>query len=79
MELQGIRYLTASALLEEIGVSRQTLWRWRQSGKIPAGQRFRDGRLLFSETEVEEIRDYANRLEPAETGKGAQMKLFEGR
>ena len=37
----------------------------RGAGYIPVGQRFRNGQVLFSETELDAIRAYANRLEPA--------------
>jgi len=37
--------------------------RWRQQGKIPAGHRYRDRNLLYTLDEVEEIRQFANRVE----------------
>ena len=76
--INEIRYLAASELLEQLDVSRQTLWRWRQEGKIPAGHRFRGKQVLFSPEEVEVIVEYANRIEPIEGSSGAQMNLFNG-
>jgi hypothetical protein len=69
LEIDGVRYFSASELLIELGVSRQTLWRWRQQRKIPAD-------------EVELIRQYANRIEPNEERKEQpgfrQLGLFNG-
>ncbi len=59
-------FFTATEIATDVGVVRQTLWRWRQSGKIPKGHRFRDRQILFTQEERELIRDYAHKLEPAE-------------
>ncbi len=59
-------FFTASEIADDVGVVRQTLWRWRLSGKIPKGYRFRDRQILFTREEREIIRDYAHKLEPAE-------------
>ena len=48
MRINGAEYLSASDLAQELGISRQTLWRWRQDGKIPKGYRFRDNSILFT-------------------------------
>ena len=65
LEIAGIQYYSTATVLAEAGISRQTLWRWRQDGKIPSGQRrYRDRRVLFTLEEVEEIKAFANRLEP---------------
>jgi len=76
--INEINYLTASELLEGLDISRQTLWRWRQDGKIPAGHRFRGKQVLFSPEEVEVIVEYANRIEPIDGSSGAQLNLFNG-
>jgi predicted DNA-binding transcriptional regulator AlpA len=78
MLINGTSYTGASELATELGVSRQTLWRWRTEGKIPQGHRFRDKRILFTAAEVEEIRQFANKLEPANTPMPGQFKLFNG-
>jgi hypothetical protein len=58
-------FFTASEIANEVGVVRQTLWRWRLNGKIPQGHLFRDRQILFTAEEREQIREYANKLEPA--------------
>jgi predicted DNA-binding transcriptional regulator AlpA len=78
MLINGISYIGASELATELGVSRQTLWRWRTEEKIPQGHRFRDKRILFTMAEVDEIRQYANKLEPATPAAPGQFKLFNG-
>jgi len=59
-----VEYVPALALAEAVRVSRQTIWRWRKTGKIPAGHRFRDGQLFFTTGEAGEVRQFANRIEP---------------
>jgi len=76
VEIEDLEFFGVSELAEELGVSRQTLWRWRSDGKIPAGHRYRDGRVLFSSEQVEEIFRFANRLDPIEEPNRDQMKLF---
>jgi hypothetical protein len=82
LEIDGVSYFSASELLVELGVSRQTLWRWRQQRKIPAGHRYRDKTILFTADEVELIRQYANRIEPNEKANEQpgfrQLGLFNG-
>jgi hypothetical protein len=77
-KINGTQYLTASDLLKELDITRQTLWRWRREGKIPAGHRFRNRQVIFSPEEVEVIRDYANRIEPISDMDDAQLSLFNG-
>ena len=61
-------------------MTRQTLWRWRQDGKVPTGRRYRDKQILFTGTELDRIRDYANRMVPLEpanlTQPAGQLRLF---
>jgi len=64
VEISGVRYYSTAAVLTEVDVSRQTLWRWRKDGLIPQGHRFRNGRLLFTRAEFDAILSYANRIEP---------------
>ena len=65
-EISGIQYFSTAAVLSRTDVSRQTLWRWRREGRIPAGHRFRNGQVLFTLDELQEILAYANRIEPNE-------------
>lgn len=76
--INGTQYFSASDLARELGISRQTLWRWRQDGKIPTGYRFRDNSILFTAEEVVVIRDFAMKIEPASVVDARQGKLFNG-
>jgi len=78
VEINGIKYLSATELLDTVDVTRQTLWRWRQEGKIPAGHRFRGRQVVFSPDEVAAIGEYANRIEPIDCAEAAQLSLFNG-
>ncbi len=79
VNINDISYLSVSELLEDLEVTRQTLWRWRQEGKIPAGHRLRDRKVVFNPVEVDEIRAFANQVEPIDPGAEArtQLNLFE--
>ena len=65
LHIAGTTYFIATDLAQQIGVSRTTLYRWRQEGKIPSGRRYRGRIVLFTLAEVQTVRDYADRLEPA--------------
>jgi excisionase family DNA binding protein len=78
VQIRGQTYLTNNEVSEELGVSRQTLWRWREKGRIPAGVRYRTRQVLFTPDEFQAIREYANRLEPIELRGARQMGLFNG-
>lgn len=78
VEINGIKYLSATEVLETVDVTRQTLWRWRQEGKIPAGHRFRGRQVVFSLEEVTAIHEYANRIEPIDSSDTGQLSLFNG-
>jgi Helix-turn-helix domain len=76
--IEGEEYYTNSEVSDGLRVSRQTLWRWREKGSIPAGLRYRTRQVLFKAEEVEVIRQFANRLVPIELGGGGvrQLGLF---
>jgi excisionase family DNA binding protein len=76
LNIAGSDYWTTAEVCDVAGVSRQTLWRWRQEGHIPAGRRLRGQRLLFSREDVEKVREYALLVEPADQPSRAQLKLF---
>ena len=76
LEIEGTAYLAVSSLLKELDISRTTLWRWRTGGKIPQGHRLRDGKVVFTEVEVERIRQFANRIEPIAKAERDQLALF---
>lgn len=74
-EIDSKTYFSHEEVAEKVGVSRQTLWRWRSEGKIPSGHQYRGRRVLFSEEEFELIEKFAHRLEPIATT-SEQMNLF---
>jgi hypothetical protein len=77
LTINGVEYYSATQLLKEIGVSRQTFWRWRQRRHVPTGHRFRDGRLLFTGPEAEMIRRFATSVQIAERPAFYQGRLFD--
>jgi transcriptional regulator with XRE-family HTH domain len=66
LRIDGIAYMSADQVAKAVGVSRTTLWRWRQGRKVPAGLRYRDRLILYTLAEVNMVRDYAHRLAPAD-------------
>ena len=76
LQLDQQTYFTASEVTRELGISRQTLWRWRQEGLAPPGHRFRDRQVVFTAEEFRTLKDYANRLEPAAPMDTGQLGLF---
>lgn len=79
VEIRGTSYVGLSEIAEQLAISRQTIWRWRQEGKIPKGHRYRNRWVVFSPQEVESIREYTHRLEPIETEDRGQLKFFDGK
>jgi Helix-turn-helix domain len=79
IEIDGIVYYSAADIHRQLGVARQTIWRWRRAGKIPAGRRYRDKQVVFTAEELQAIRGYANRLGPAEPVGADQFKVFTAR
>lgn len=61
----GVEYVAATAVARSVGVTRQTLWRWRTDGKVPTGHRFRTGEIFFTRAEADRVREYATLIEPA--------------
>ena len=77
VNIGGIAYFAATDIAAALKISRQTLWRWRRAGKIPLGHRFRDGQTLFTQSELEEIRVFAQRIEPIDATDRNQLELFK--
>ncbi len=77
--IDGVVYLTATDVQRLLQVSRTTLWRWRTAGLVPAGMLFREKQVLYTEREVERIRDYAQRMVPAQPTSDEQLDLFVSR
>jgi predicted DNA-binding transcriptional regulator AlpA len=71
-------YFSVNEVLADTGISRQTLWRWRQDGKVPAGHRFRDRQILFDEEQFEAIRSFATHVESLDA-EVRQLTLFTRR
>lgn len=78
VRISGREYFTSSEVCQFAGVSRQTLWRWRQEDKVPAGNRLRGRQLVFSNEELIRVKQYATHLEPAAPRRPDQMSLFSG-
>ena len=69
-------YFTQSEVAVLVGVTRQTLWRWRLHSAIPSGHLYRDRQVVFSRPEVETIREYAHRMAPPGANGLQQLTLF---
>ena len=67
--IEGVEYYSLGEVLTAVGISRQTLWRWRREGSVPDGHRFRSRQILFSRTEFDEIMSFANRIEAPTTSR----------
>ena len=77
IHINGQVFYSANEVIENLSISRQTLWRWRSEGKIPPGNRYRGKRILFTSDELNEIRDHAHHIEPIETTNANQLLLFD--
>lgn len=77
--LSGDTFYTNGEAAQRAGVTRQTLWRWRSDGHIPLGRQYRGKSVLFTEEEMAEILQYANRIEPLDVDRSIQPSLFGAR
>lgn len=59
-EIDGSVFYSCTEVASACGVSRQTIWRWRQDGLIPIGRSRRGRSVVFSATELEYIRAHAS-------------------
>jgi len=78
IEIEGTRYFSVATVARAVGVSRQTVWRWRLDGKIPPGHLYRNHQTVFTSEEVNAVREFANKVEPIEGGPARQLRLFNG-
>src|SRR5437762_14087385 len=76
VDIQGVRYFTHDEVEKAVGRTRQTIWRWRRDGQVPAGHRDRRGRVLFTASDVDAIRLYALSVEPISPQSDQQLRLF---
>ena len=66
LEINGQTYYQTSEALKQIGISRTTFYRWLRENKIrDAGQKDRNGKRLFSENDIQRIKDYTETIIPA--------------
>jgi len=79
-EIAGVQYYSTTFVLANVGISRQTLWRWRREDLVPQGHRFRNRQLLFTRDEYLKILEYANHVEPEtfETTSNRNLAATEG-
>ena len=77
IKINKIKYLLATEVAENIAVTRQTLWRWRRAGSIPAGRKYRGHQVLYTGEELELIRQYSERIEPIQSSRRREKTLFE--
>lgn len=66
----GRPFFSAVDIARSLGISRQTLWRWRSAGLVPQGQRHRSGAIFFDQAELDAICAYATQLTPLDTTRG---------
>jgi excisionase family DNA binding protein len=74
--LSGIPFYTVSEVAKAVGVHRITLVRWIDAGKVPDGKRDRNGWRMFSESQVEAIKDFALSTSGPDDVPDEQMLLF---
>ena len=63
-------------MAQQIDVTRQTLWRWRQDGKVPPGHKYRGRHVIYTPAEFSAIEQFANRIDPIEPSDKVQRDLF---
>lgn len=74
IRIEGVEYFTAADIQRTAGIVRQTLWRWRKAGLVPAGSRYRNKAIVFTRAEVEAISEYSNRVVPMYTPRRSRQR-----
>lgn len=77
LDIDGSTFFTANELLVELGLSRQTLWRWRQAGKVPTGNRYRGHQVIFTCEEANRVREHARRIDPIDSAAASGTNLIK--
>ena len=76
LTIEGVCFYTNTEVAQILGVTRQTLWRWRAEGGVPQGRRYRRKSVVFTKDEFDQIAAFANRIEPIQSDARAQGNLF---
>jgi predicted DNA-binding transcriptional regulator AlpA len=66
LAMESVEFFTNTEVTQKLGVSRQTLWRWRADGDILLGRRNRRKSVVFTKAEVDQIFALATKVEPIE-------------
>ena len=74
-EIDGSIFYSCTDVAEACGVSRQTIWRWRQDGVIPVGRTRRGRSVVFTANELEYIQARAALLESRTTTDTGEVYL----
>jgi excisionase family DNA binding protein len=75
--LGGLCFYTVSEVAKSVGIHRMTLLRWIEARKVPDGRRDRNGWRMFSEAQVEAIKDFALSTSDPNSDPDEQMLLFK--
>ena len=72
--INNIKYLTRSEVIEELGVTRQSLWRWRKAGLVPPGNCYRGRQVIFNEEDRTLIESCGLRVSPIQGEESRQLE-----
>jgi len=79
VEIDGLEYFTLAEVTALAAISRQTLYRWINEGKVPGPKfrRRRDNRPFFTLAEVDTVRAFAGDVQSVDDSDPAQLNLFK--
>ena len=63
-------FYTTQDVLNKVGITRPTLYKWLKEGKIPEVMRDRNNFRLFTKESIEKIMIYKNMVKPPSKGGG---------
>ncbi len=75
LSINGKNYILAVDLVEELAITKQTLWNWSKKGIVPTGRIHRKSKI-YTMKEAKKITEYANRIVPARTAAKAKRNLL---